>query len=208
MLTLWRRIGDTTRYRKSALLLMQDGRVLGEIIILQAHGDRFGGADVQVGLTMRGDIGIVRADALDRPVGPSLDWLVAREREFDLGTAQRLERTDGQYGGTALPFAAVGPYADPDAVPDAVDPPLDADCEDTRADRSDDGSDDCSDSDDDDGSDWGQPVAPAHVPTHQPAQVPVAPRASYLPPAAVVNTARYVYRRDDGAAQRDREAQR
>lgn len=140
MLSLWRRTGRRGAYPECALVLIHDGQVIGELLILQAQGDSLGGphggngARVQVGLNLRADIEVVRADAHSRPSGPSDEWLAAREAAFE--ERQPFIRADG-YPPTHAAFRAVGPYADPDATPD--DASTDGSTDGSTDDRADDG---------------------------------------------------------------------
>lgn len=49
-------------YRRSAILLLHNGRVLGEVLVLDAQEDGFGGARVKLGFSLPTDISVVRAD--------------------------------------------------------------------------------------------------------------------------------------------------
>ncbi len=77
MLTLLRMPGA---YDRATLVLVEDGVVLGEIIVLQVIGGQ-----VRLGLNMANSIEIVRADARQRPSGPSTTWLAERAQAFASG---------------------------------------------------------------------------------------------------------------------------
>jgi sRNA-binding carbon storage regulator CsrA len=136
MLSLYRHTGP---YRRSALVLLCNGEILGEIVVLQVRGDGFGGAAVQIGLNLPREIEIVRADAVHRPSGPSLAWLAEREEAFAACAPVRRDDHDSPEGRTP-PYTALGPYADADDAPHRA--------------QDDDGDD--VDDEDDDGPRWGQ----------------------------------------------------
>lgn len=193
MLTLWRRTGRRGAYPDCALILLHEGQVIGELLILQACDDGFGdGARVQVGLNLRADIEVVRADARARRSGPSDEWLAARAADFD--TRQPFIRTDG-YPTVSAAFRAVGPYADPDDVqPDDGDGDSDA---------NEDGDDDA-----DEGDDWAAtrpaPPRPAARPAARGAASAYrAPTHAPAPPATNATT-RYVFRASDAERQAGR----
>lgn len=72
------------RYRSAALVLLRDGELLGEVLVTEAVIDPFTGSiQVRLGFNLADEVRIVRADAMERPEGPSHEWLVAREQCFD-----------------------------------------------------------------------------------------------------------------------------
>jgi hypothetical protein len=70
MLTIQRSIDG---YGRSATLLIQDGVLIAEIILRHAHN-----GVARLSFNLSADVEVVRADAMNRPGGPSEEWLNAR----------------------------------------------------------------------------------------------------------------------------------
>lgn len=109
------------RYRSAALALLCDGELLGEILVTEVVIDPFTGSiQVKLGFNLTDEVKVVRADAMDRPQGPSHEWLVAREACFDAPTALPPTPENPRNGRHADPSASGAHYVFRDALADAT----------------------------------------------------------------------------------------